>query len=357
MPTCCHIDRFGGLPVVEFPAYDTVDHDYQRMVRAGTAIPDPYPPHAALAAAVEDPGSVAWRLRRPEPSDYRGGRFVMHDPLEDRAGYLARFGEEVDLAAVRALVVGYLAERHRFEGAKVLPELMELVPRLPNLRSLFFAEVVREESEISWIHNTDVAPLLDALPSLTEFTVRGSSGLGLDIGRHDRLRRLTVQCGGLPGRVARDIAAADLPTLEHLELWLGDEEYGNDTVPADLAAVLSGEAFPALRSLGLRNAEDTDAWVRAVSDAPVVERLHTLDLSLGCLTDEGAETLLASPALRGLGRLDLHHHYLSEDMAERVRAEFTAAGVEVDVSVPQEPDEDEDEDGAVVLYRYSAVSE
>jgi hypothetical protein len=96
--------------------------------------------------------------------------------------------------------------------------------------------------------------------------------------------------------------------------------------------------------------------VRAVTEAPVVPRLHTLDLSLGTLVDEDAELLLATPALRGLRRLDLHHHYLSEEAAERVRAEFTAAGVEVDVSDPQEPEIDEDGE-EIIVYRYPAVAE
>jgi len=83
-----------------------------------------------------------------------------------------------------------------------------------------------------------------------------------------------------------------------------------------------------------------------------------VDLSLGTLTDEGARVLLGAPVFRGLARLDLHHHYLSEEMAERVRAEFTASGVEVDVSAPREAEAEVDGyDGETHVHRYSAVSE
>ena len=49
-----------------------------------------------------------------------------------------------------------------------------------------------------------------------------------------------------------------LPALEHLELWLGTDEYGADTEVADLKNILQGKNLPSLRHLGLRNSEITD---------------------------------------------------------------------------------------------------
>ena len=80
--------------------------------------------------------------------------------------------------------------------------------------------------------------------------------------------------------------------------------------------------------------------------APVVARLAELDLSMGILSDVGAEALLAGQPLTHLRRLNLAHHYLSPAMAERLVAELP--GVDVDVS-----DEQEDDDGE----RYVAVAE
>ncbi len=44
----------------------------------------------------------------------------------------------------------------------------------------------------------------------------------------DSLVALTIESGGLPAAVVREVASAHLPALEHLELWLGEENYGGD---------------------------------------------------------------------------------------------------------------------------------
>jgi hypothetical protein len=75
-----------------------------------------------------------------------------------------------------------------------------------------------------------------------------------------------------------------------------------------------------------------------------------LDLSLGALSDVGAAALLAGQPLTHLRKIDLHHHFLTEAMAQRVRDELEPAGVEVDLAEaefdPQQPEE-----------RFIAVSE
>ena len=124
------------------------------------------------------------------------------------------------------------------------------------------------------------------------------------------------------------VGECDLPALEHLELWLGTDSYGGNATVDDLAAILAGTRLPALRYLGLRDAELADEVAAAVAGAPVVARLSTLDLSLGVLSDVGAAALLGGQPLTHLRRLDLHHHYLSEEMMARLRDELSPAGVE-----------------------------
>ncbi|MCP4687260.1 MAG: hypothetical protein GY859_04365 [Desulfobacterales bacterium] len=70
-----------------------------------------------------------------------------------------------------------------------------------------------------------------------------------------------------------------------------------------------------------------------------------LDLSLGALTDEGGKALLDNPGLSSLESIDLHHHYLSNEMTAALRD----SGLNVNLDDQQE---DEDED-----YRYPAVTE
>ncbi len=344
-----HLTEFAGLPVVGYRSSEgwtreTEEERERAKWRGGSFTgPGPYPP-PALAAALADPGSVAWRLSDNE------------EPLDD----YRRFVAQVDQDRVAAVVLGDMRETFSVQCPDPLKRaLLEVAPDLTGLRSLFYCDVTFEQVEVSWIELGDMAPVLDALPRLTEFAVRGTGDLSLHVHRHDSLRRLTLQGGGLPARLAREIVSSGLPNLEHLELWLGVEEYGGDTTPEDLAPVLSGEAFPALRSLGLRNAEHTDDWVPVLAGAPVTARLHTLDLSLGTLTDKGARSLVgAAPAFTHLKRLDLHHHYLSEDMQERVRSVFTGAGVDVDLSGREVGSDWEDEDFDYdAAGFYTAVSE
>jgi len=86
---------------------------------------------------------------------------------------------------------------------------------------------VVDESEISWIVNSDMGPLLAAYPRLQQLRVRGGQELAFGDLRHDNLRTLIVETGGLSGEVLQQMAAARLPALTHLELWLGDA----DTAP------------------------------------------------------------------------------------------------------------------------------
>ncbi|WP_308212416.1 hypothetical protein [Actinomadura madurae] len=144
----------------------------------------------------------------------------------------------------------------------------------------------------------------------------------------------------------RAVGASDLSNLEHLDLWLGEDGYGGDSTVADLAPLLSGERLPALRHLGLEDSEIEDEIAAAVAGAPVVARLESLSLAMGILTDQGAEALLSGQPLTHLRRLDLHHHFLSDAMMERVRAALP--GVEIDLDHQETNDTD---------WHYIAVSE
>ncbi|MEH0516252.1 MULTISPECIES: STM4015 family protein [unclassified Streptomyces] len=290
-----------------------------------------------------DPDSVAWRVT----SD-------VYDADEKWTDVFARFCAVVDTTRVRALIVGAWEEAYEEDPAPVVEALTAARDRFPALRALFFGDMVMEECEISWINQTDVTPLLKAFPALEELGVRGGSGLRFPALSHGSLRRLVIEAGGLPAEVVRGVAGSDLPALEHLDLWLGTPEYGGDSEAADLEPILSGARLPRLRHLALRNSEIQDAVAGAIAAAPVVPRLEVLDLSMGVLTDEGATALLDGQPLNHLRKLDLHHHYLSEPLQERVRQTLETAGVEVDLD-RGDADEDADDDGTV--WRYVAVGE
>jgi hypothetical protein len=222
----------------------------------------------------------------------------------------------------------------------IVEALVAARDRLPNLRAVFLGDVTFEESEISWILQSDISPLFTAYPELESFAVRGARMLSLGSLKHDKLISLVIQSGGLGANVVREVAAADLPELEHLELWLGTDSYGGDATVDDLAPILEGGLFPKLKYLGLRNSEIADRIALAIPSSPIVDRIRILDLSMGTLGDKGAQALLASPAIAGLERLDIHYHYCSEEMI----AKLQALGVDLDASDRQELDIDEDDD-------------
>ncbi|MGP3989349.1 STM4015 family protein [Streptomyces sp. 3N207] len=322
-----HLKTLHGLPVFDLPEPDEEDL--------------PEPGEEDLPAA----GDVAWRLdccwETPFAELWRS--FTDRVPSED----------------VRALIIGPWWEDEYTGLRPALELILADAERFPALRALFLADVTGEECEISWLQLTDVTPVLEAFPLLEEFGVRGgdSQGLGeepLSLGpvRHDALRVLRFESGGLPGHVVRAVGACELPALEHLEVWLGVQEYGGDATVADLAPLLAQGRFPALRHLGLQNSELQDEIAAAVASAPVVAQLESLSLSMGTLTDTGAEALLRGQPLTHLQRLDLRHHFLSEAVADRVRTAFGSAGTEVDLSDDQTPDSWGDEE-----WRYVAVSE
>lgn len=305
-----HAAEFGGKPVV---VYDT-------------------------GAARFDPSTHAYRLA----CDYDDATPM----LERLEHYLAR----PEAGATTALVVGAWGDPYEVTAATLVGALAEAAARLPHLEALFLGDMTVEECEISWIQQTDVAPLMRAYPKLQRFRVRGGEGLRfagpLEL---PELRSLIVETGGLSRSTVADLVAARLPNLEELVLWLGDPNYGGDCTAADVAPLLTGELHPELRALGLCNSEVQDAIAAAVATCPLLPRLRVLDLSMGTLGDVGATALLESPALAGLERLDLHHHYITEAVAARLRA----LDLEVDLSDRQA----EDDWGDGELHRYVAVAE
>jgi hypothetical protein len=310
-----HLTEFHGLPVFDLPEADST-------------------------VELPEADAVAWRLRRSWNSE------------EDFEQIWQRFLATVDSSRVTALLFGAWSD-DMYDEAPVaeLQLLIDAADRFPALRAFFLADIESEENEISWIVQTDLAPLLKAFPALEELGARGSHDAFTPL-RHDSLRSLRLESGGMAVAVVRGVSESELPALERLELWLGSEEYGGDTTVADLAPLLSGTRFPALRHLGLQDSEIQDAIAEAVAQAPVVPMLESLSLSMGILTDAGAEALLSGQPLTHLQRLDLHHHFLTDAMVDRLQEAFEPSGVDLDLSEQERPD---DSNGR--LWHYVAVAE
>lgn len=330
-----HLDTFEGLPIVE--AYPYITETTTRWWRRKPV--EKRIGRVSSPVLGDRPGAHAYRVSVDTDLDTGsdGDRFV------DCLNGLARETAAPDIAA---LVIGNWGAGE--PAATAIDALRETRARWSGLRALFLGEMTSEECELSWILQSDISPLLDAFPALEVLYVRGGQGLELTPVAHTALRKLVVETGGLDAEFVAHLARSTFPALTHLELWLGEEGYGCTTTSEDLAPILAGERFPALRHLGLRNAEDQDDIAKALAEAPVLAQLEELDLSLGTLSDEGAAALLASPHLASLEKLDLHHHYMSPPMV----AGFQALEIDVDVSEPQEADEFQGE-----VHRYVFAGE
>lgn len=286
-------------------------------------------------------------IQNPETTVYR--LRVTYDTFSDGLTIpvlLADFCNDTNVSKVEELVIGAFD----FDGGdstEVVTALTEVSSKLPRLKFLFIGDITYEENEISWINQSNVGPVLKAYPELEYFGIRG--GNSLTFGKqltHKKLKHLVIESGGLPPTVISEVCQADLPNLEHLELWLGSDNYGFSSSAEDFAPILKGTNFSKLKYLGLRDSEIADELANALSGAPVLDQLETLDLSLGTLSDEGAKALINNPAIRKLKTLDLHHHFISDSVC----TQLMQLGID---TVNVDKQNKAEDDG----YRYIAVAE
>ncbi len=255
---------------------------------------------------------------------------------------------DTDAAAdAPGIVIGaWHSDDPQMTSAKVIEFLAQSAAKLPSLAGIYIGDITSEENEMSWIQQSDLSPLLQAFPNLQMLRARGGEGLKLSQPKHAKLRGLALETGGMSVEVIRSIGASEFPALEHLELWLGTDEYGADYTVPDLQPILSGARFPSLKYLGLRNCQAADELAAVVVNSPLMTQIETLDLSLGVLTDDGARALLMMPLDSTVKNLNLHYNYISQELIHQLKALPMA----VDVSRPSDLDLNDE-------WRFVAVGE
>lgn len=273
---------------------------------------------------IVNPETVVYRIS----TDYDEPANAFNDKVD-------AFANDPRAGEVKELIIGMFTEDTSNNTASLVEKLVANHDKLQQLTHLFIGDMTYEECEISWIQQSDMHPLLSTYTGLEHFQVRGGDGLRFSNLAHANLKTLIVETGGLSTSTLEDILAADLPKLEKLELWLGSENYGFDSTVANYAPIISGEKFPGLKYLGLMNSEIQDDIVTALSASPFVEKLHTLDISMGALTDKGGEALLHSPHIKSLSFLNLRHHYLTNNMM----AKLQGLGIEMNIDEQEAMDE------------------
>ena len=175
--------------------------------------------------------------------------------------------------------------------------------------------------ENSWAGFGDGKALWAKLPRLERLRIQLNLGgaslqdIPDEVGVFDlpNLQHLEVITGGMRGVNVRAFASGDLPRLETMELWTGNNNYGSDGNVDDLAALLAGERVPRLTRLGIMNCEFVEDVVGALVKSPLLPRLRQLSLAHGMMTDAGAQALAThADAFAHLDVLDLTGNYIQD---------------------------------------------
>lgn len=266
------------------------------------------------------------------------------DNCKTLAEKVEQFCNSGQAESTESIVIGSWEEPHEVSPKAAIDLFIKHKEKLSNLKELFVGDMDSEECEISWIIQADYAEFIRAFPNLERLHIKGASDLSIGVIDHANLKSLTIECGGLPKSIITGIAESKLPSLEKLVLYLGVDDYGFDGSLSDLQPFMEKGRFPALTYLGLVNSELADEIAVAIAEAPVLDQLETLDLSLGTMTAIGADALLASSKVPSLKKLNLHYHFIPNEQVKKLKS----LPIIVDVSEQQDDEDD---------YRYPSVTE
>lgn len=234
------------------------------------------------------------------------------------------------------LIIGSWGGPYEVDCQPVIDAIVENADRFSHIIKLFVGDMDYEECEVSWIMQGDYSRIWKAMPQLKELTIKGSMNLTLGEIEHENLESLTIICGGLGTNVIKEIEKAKLPSLKKLLLYIGVEDYGFDGDAGTIRELLANSDFPNLTYLGIVDSDMQDELAQVVLECKYIRQIETLDLSCGTLTDKGGSLLLEKlPELSNIKKLDVHHHYLSGEMMEKIGN----LSIEVDVSEQEEAEE------------------
>ncbi len=241
--------------------------------------------------------------------------------------------EDKELKKLEEIIIGDWGESYDDSCQSIIDDIIENKEKFTHIKSLFIGDMEYDECEVSWIVQGNYGKLWSALPNLKELRIKGSNELDLGEINHENLEVLEIICGGLPKSVISQIEKAKLPNLKKLNLYLGINCYGFDGDINTIKGLLEHSNFPNLIYLGLNDSYIQDEVTEAILHSKYISQIGILDLSNGVLTDKGGQMLLEEiPKYNNIEKLDLHYHYLSNEMMEKLD-EFS---IEIDLSEQNE---------------------
>lgn len=184
--------------------------------------------------------------------------------------------------------------------------------KIPHLEGLFVGNFESDECEISWSHLGDAGPLTKSFPKLKTLILRGGD-IELSCLEAPELRRLVMITGGLPKEALKGLKKPNCPKLEHLEIYVGTEDYGRTCEPKDFEFLENKENFKNLKYLGIKNAQNAKNIIKKIMHFDLLQQLETLDFSMGTLSDKEADLFLENKNLfKKLKLLDLSNNFFFE---------------------------------------------
>lgn len=243
---------------------------------------------------------------------------------------------------------------------RLVNALVQAKERLTNLKALYIGDMHDYEYKTSDVRLSNMKPVLEAYPHLEVLQVRGfghnEGGLKFDLIRHENLKTLIIETGNLLcPEIIQQICTLEIPSLEYLELWLGNDSnypiwhdkkldcYINESDIKHLKTIISGQSFPHLKYLGLRSSDYSDVIAKSIVKSPLMDSLKVLNLSTGTLTSKGANFLLNCSATNNLHTLDVSNNLLPVSMIQQLS--------QLKCQVIAEPQIEDAED-----YRYFAIT-
>jgi hypothetical protein len=242
---------------------------------------------------------------------------------------------------------------------KLVNSLVSSCKKLTGLRAICLGAISEEDRMISEIYHGNISKILVAYEKLEILHIKGRYLRFCNKLHHQSLKSLQIISGGLNREAVSDLSELDLPALKYLEIWLGSSEYGGNSCLADLIPIITGEKFPTLKYLGLKNCEYTDDIALELSKSPFLENLLELDLSMGTLGDEALAVLLTSPMINELDKFDISQNYISDRFIAEELPRYKLKG-EIITEGQRQIYPDYDDWGNEITdrdYRYCVVSE
>ncbi|MEH1884243.1 hypothetical protein [Nostoc sp.] len=188
----------------------------------------------------------------------------------------------------------------------------------------------------SKINVTSIHPLIKAYPNLELLHIRGrmleedilkpdlilqvrnhqnNSIIPIKPLKHESLKTLIVDADGISDSNLAKVCNLNLPSLEYFELWLNRSDLSNINIDS-LTPLLSGESFPNLAYLAVRQCENITEVAQAIVNSPIMENLKVLELTDGNISN--GDVLLNSPAINHLHTLDVSGNRLDKNTIDQL---------------------------------------